>query len=71
MKIFAIVVGYSLLLGGLGVALYARYTSFSRSDEDPLEKYFLEISFGGVLAAIVGLIILVLNGEYVAIFGNT
>lgn len=69
MKTFAILVGYILLFGGLGAALYTRYTSFTRDDDDPLEKYFLEISFAGVLAAVIGLIILALNGEYVEIFG--
>ena len=68
MKLFAILVGYRLLFGGLGAALFTRYTSFAREDDDPLNKYFLEITFAGVLAAIIGLLLLNLNGEEITIF---
>ena len=68
MKLLALAVGYLLLFGGLGAALWTRYTSVARDDDDPLVRHSLEITFAGILAAVIGLLILNLNGENVAVF---
>ena len=67
MRTLALIVGYGILFGGLGAALYTWATHWAREEDDPIVRYRHEIMFFGVLAAVVGSAILILNGEDVPI----
>ena len=63
MRAFALTVGYIFYIGGLSAAIYVWATHWARDENDPIFRYRYHIQFFGLLAAVVGSAILILNGE--------
>ena len=60
MNTLALIVGYLLLLGGMWLLFHMRWTNWLRDDDDPLERYYYEISFACVLAILAGAAIVIM-----------